>query len=256
MRDKGTETGKVSPHIIAHRGYSARAPENTLAALRAAVDAGADGIEWDMSTAACGTPVLFHDTSLGRTTNGVGPLRRRTLAQLQALDAGTWFDPEFAGEPIPSLAEACDFLTELRYPGTLVAEIKGWRELEDVDRMVDTLTDRGWADRTLLIAIDWTTLDRVARTRPEMPLGFIVEKEERFDEGLARAADLDGAGLAVDWRILLADSARIHAARDAGVSVGVWTVNEVEVAARLHGIGVRDLTTNEVEALLDWKAGL
>jgi glycerophosphoryl diester phosphodiesterase len=79
--------------IIAHRGYSGRAPENTLAALEAAVAAGADAVEFDLHTAACGTPVLFHDGMLSRTTNGVGPVRRRTLEQLKTLDAGKWFAP-------------------------------------------------------------------------------------------------------------------------------------------------------------------
>ena len=89
------------------------APENTLRALEAAVEAGADGVEFDVQTAACGTPVLFHDDMLGRTTNGVGPLRRRPLAHLKARDAGSWFGKEFTGEKIqknrdfyPALARA------------------------------------------------------------------------------------------------------------------------------------------------------
>ena len=83
----------LSEEIIAHRGYSAVAPENTLAAVERALEAGADAVEWDVHVAACGTPVLIHDASLGRTTNGFGPVRRRSLSQLQALDAGSWFDP-------------------------------------------------------------------------------------------------------------------------------------------------------------------
>src|SRR3990170_1715594 len=117
--------------IIAHRGYSARAPENTLAALEAAVAAGADAVEFDLHTAACGTPVLFHDAMLSRTTNGVGPLRRRTLDQLKALDAGKWFSPDFAGERIPSFEETLRALKGRT--GTIYAEVKGFRELEDTD---------------------------------------------------------------------------------------------------------------------------
>ena len=70
-----------SHEIIAHRGFSARAPENTLSAMDAAISAGADALEWDVQVAACGTPVLFHDSHLGRTSNGVGPLRRRVMCR-------------------------------------------------------------------------------------------------------------------------------------------------------------------------------
>ena len=73
--------------IIGHRGYAAAAPENTLASLEAALTAGARAVEFDLHVASCGTPVLFHDVNLGRTTNGVGPVRRLTLGQLQAMDA-------------------------------------------------------------------------------------------------------------------------------------------------------------------------
>ena len=150
-----------APTIIAHRGYSAKAPENTLSAIRLALEAGAGGVEWDMTTASCGTPILFHDANLGRTTDGVGPVRRRTLTQLRALDAGSWFDEAFAGEPIPTLAEACQVLTDLGFEGQVVAEIKGWRELEDVDRMVETVRAASQLDRTLFISMDWSTIDRI-----------------------------------------------------------------------------------------------
>ena len=78
-----------SAEVIAHRGYSSRAPENTLAAIDLAIEAGADAIEFDVHTAGDGNPVLFHDPMLGRTTNGVGPVRRRTIEQLKNLDAPT-----------------------------------------------------------------------------------------------------------------------------------------------------------------------
>ncbi|MGI9626886.1 MAG: glycerophosphodiester phosphodiesterase [Longimicrobiales bacterium] len=242
--------------VIAHRGFSAKAPENTLSSVRAASLAGADGVEWDISTASCGTPVLFHDANLGRTTNGVGPVRRRTLAQLKGLDAGTWFDPSFEGEQIPSLAEACQLLNELDFQGVLLAEVKGWREMEDVDRMVEVVEAEGRLDTTRFIAIDWTTIDRIARVFPGTPVAFIVERPERFDEGLERAIAKEGAGLAVDYRILLEDESRVERANAADIPLGVWTVDDTEAAARLHELGIRDFTTDEVETLLAWKAEL
>jgi glycerophosphoryl diester phosphodiesterase len=90
----------------AHRGYSAAFPENTLAALDAAFDVGADLVEIDLQRSADGAVVIFHDDTLDRTTDGSGPVADHTLAQLQQLDAGSWLAPQFAGEPIPTLDQA------------------------------------------------------------------------------------------------------------------------------------------------------
>ncbi len=150
--------------IIGHRGFSARAPENTLSAIDAAIAAGADAVEFDMHTAGDGNPVLFHDAMLSRTTNGVGPIRRRTLEQLKKLDAGSWFDAEFAGERVPALKEALEHIGD-RIP-RIYAEIKGFREMEDLDRMVRFTAEAGQKERTVFIAMNWTLLDRMRSQDP------------------------------------------------------------------------------------------
>ena len=242
--------------LIAHRGYSAEAPENTLSALKAAVAVAADGIEWDMSTAGCGTPVLFHDGTLERTTDGRGRLSETPWSTLAGLDAGSWFGDDFAGEGVPSLRQACDALVDWGYPGAIVAEIKGWSSLDDVDRMVEVISATELQPRTRYIAIDWTAVDRVVERSPESPVAFVVERPERWDEGLERARALDGAGLAVDYRILLDDPRRLESALKLGVSVGVWTVDDPVDAARLHALGIADITTNQVKRLMDWRNSL
>lgn len=239
------------PRIVAHRGYSSQAPENTIASIRKAVEAGADGVEWDMYTAACGTPILFHDSRLGRTTDGVGPVGRRTVGQLKALDAGSWFSKEFEGEPIPTLAEACEVLSESELG--LVAEIKGWREMEDVDRMVGLVHDSGLLDRTRFISMDWTTLDRVRRTAPDAAVSLIVEKVERLDEAITRAQELGNAGLAIDYRFLVGGSPHLGQVKASGLTVGVWTLDDPAFAEELVANGILDLTTNEVGALTSWR---
>jgi len=89
-----------------HRGYSAAYPENTLASLRGAFDVGADMVEIDLQKSQDGVVVLMHDDTVDRTTDGTGLVKNLTLEELQALDAGSWFDPIFAGEPVPTLEEA------------------------------------------------------------------------------------------------------------------------------------------------------
>ena len=100
------ESGCV--HVCAHRGHSAGAPENTLAALAAARELGATSAEIDTVLTADGEIVLLHDLTLDRTTDGAGLAARRSLAEIRALDAGAWFGPAFAGERVPTLAEALD----------------------------------------------------------------------------------------------------------------------------------------------------
>jgi glycerophosphoryl diester phosphodiesterase len=238
--------------IIAHRGYSARAPENTLAALHAAVAGGADAVEFDLRVAACGTPVLFHDSMLSRTTDGVGPLRRRTLAQLKTLDAGAWFSHEFSGETIPSFAEALDCLSA--HPGRVYAEVKDFREPEDLDRMVSVARDARMLHRVFFISLNWTVLERLRGRDPELFLGYVVDDAGEVVEALGRAQG-DPATL-VDLRAdLVVDGPDVVGlAERQGTELAVWTVDDPSEASRLRELGVRRITTNEVERLVAWRA--
>ena len=96
------------PWIMAHRGYRARYPENTLVAFQAALDAGVQMIELDVALSRDRKLVVIHDATLERTTNGEGAVSDHTLAQLKQLDAGGWFHPRFAGEHLPELSEVLD----------------------------------------------------------------------------------------------------------------------------------------------------
>ena len=241
----------LTTEIIAHRGYSAVAPENTLVAVERALEAGADAVEWDIHVASCGTPVLIHDASLGRTTNGFGPVRRRSLSQLQALDAGSWFDPAFAGERIPSLAAALDHVKGR--VGRVYAEVKGYRELEDLDRMARIVRDADLAYDTVFISMDWGILDRIAGQDSTVGIGFIVEERGRWEEALERATPMERAILDVDARILLAEPELVAQARSRAIDVAVWTVDDPDDAERLCTAGVTRITTNQVERLLQWR---
>jgi len=236
--------------IIGHRGYAAVAPENTLASLEAALTAGARAVEFDLHVASCGTPVLFHDVNLGRTTNGVGPIRRRTLGQLQAMDAGKWFSAAFAGEKVPSLADALETLdgrVDRIYP-----EVKGFRELEDLDRMVRLVREAGMVEVTTFISMDQNILDRIRGQESALGIGYIVDTSDRYDEGLQRAKNDPKAILDLNHTLALEDPSRVDRAREAGIDVAVWTVNDPEEATRLAESGVTRFTTDQVERLLDW----
>jgi len=222
-----------------------------LPALEAAIEAGVDAVEWDIHTAACGTPVLFHDAMLSRTTNGVGPLRRRTFAQLRGLDAGTWFSHEFAGVRIPSLREAFEHVRgRVR---RVYAEVKGFRELEDVDRMLRVAQEAEMVEDTVFISLNWTLLDRLRGREPTLAVGYIAAEADQVEPALSKARD-DGRAL-VDFRAdLLIEAPEIaERAHAEGTELCVWTVDEPAKADRILRMNVLRFTTNQVEALLSWK---
>ena len=245
---------RPNPEIIAHRGFSARAPENTLSALEAAIETGVESVEIDIQTAACGTPVLFHDTMLGRTTNGVGPLRRRPLPHLKALDAGSWFSPEFSGERIPTQEEALIDLKDRVY--RVYQDIKGYREIEDLDRMVAITRDTGMAEASVFISSDWVIMNHLRETAPEIQRAYLVESPERYPEALDRAVVDEGSLLDVEIGVALGNRDGIEEALGLGIEIITWTVDDIAEAAAAFEMGITRLTTNEVEPLLTWRFGL
>lgn len=240
--------------VIAHRGFSARAPENTLSALAAAMDAGADAVEFDLQVTADGVPVLFHDDTLGRTTDGKGRIQEWSIAELRTLDAGTWFDPAFAGEEILELERALDLLAP--WSGRLYPELKEVRVLDDVDRIVDAVAAFDLLDRTVFISMDWALLERARQRHARAAIGYIVSKPGQTEEAILRA---DGDPLALidfDKSIPLRDRDGTARARALGIPMAAWTVDDPDDATRLLEIGVVRITTNQVERMVAWKAGL
>ena len=236
--------------LIAHRGLSARAPENTLAALRLALEERADAVEWDVQASADGIPVLLHDDTLDRTTDGSGRVDAHSLMELRALDAGSWFSESYAGQPVPSLAEAlaltagrCDRI----YP-----ELKAGMSTGIVARVVDEIGASGWATDTVVLSLDWETLGHVRRLS-DLRIGFVVGAVERYGRALSLAAEDGNAIVDPDRRILLEDPGLAKQAAGAGVELAAWTVNDAAEARRLLDMGVESLTTDDVAAL---RAGL
>ncbi|MCH7855697.1 MAG: hypothetical protein IIB37_03010 [Gemmatimonadetes bacterium] len=236
--------------IIGHRGYAARAPENTLVSLEAALTAGALAVEFDVHVACCGTPVLIHDEMLDRTTDGEGRVSAQTVEQLRMLDAGRWFDPGFAGERIPTLADALDHVAGKAHH--IYPEVKGIRELSDVDRIVHIVRSSTMSDRTTLISIDWSILERVRAGDAAIRIGFIVVTADLFDEALSLAVADPAAILDLSHEIVLHDPSVVQRANDEGLDVVTWTVNEPDEATRLRRAGVAGFTTDHVGRLLAW----
>lgn len=154
-----------------HRGDRKHYPENTMPAFRAMAEMGADVIETDVRMTKDGHLVLIHDRDVARTTNGQGAVREMTLAELRALDAGSWKDPAFAGERIPTVEEFLDFVSgtdllvnwELKeYP----TENGDERAFACVDRLVALIDRYGLAPRSIMNSFSERLLEYVAKTYP------------------------------------------------------------------------------------------
>jgi glycerophosphoryl diester phosphodiesterase len=135
------------PLNLAHRGASHEAPANTLAAFLLAQELGADGIELDAQLSRDGELVVIHDDTVDATTDGHGAVQDKTLAELKALDAGTWFDPDFAGQRIPTLQEVVDAVDP--------------RLLINVDLKTESVKDDGLATAVVHLVEENHLLDRV-----------------------------------------------------------------------------------------------
>ena len=240
--------------VVAHRGYSARAPENTVAAMELAIEVGADALEFDVQTARDGTPFLFHDAALNRTTDGVGAIRDWSPERLAGLDAGGWFDARFEGERIPTLRHTLERVRGR--VGRVYAEVKDYRDTSDLDRMVEIVIDTGMLAETIFISMDWGALDRIRAGCDEAWIGYIVENAARTDEAIVRATADPAALMDFSAKVLLEDPSVAERAHALSIELASWTVNHVDQAARLLAMGVPRLTTNEVEALVEWKRTL
>lgn len=165
-------SGRVKPLIMAHRGNSARCPENTLAAFRQALEDGADVIETDLNVSADGALMVIHDATVDRTTNGSGAVGQMTQAQLQALDA-SYGRPEFAGAHIPTLDEVLALLP----PGVALGlELKDDAFLrQDVcENLAGAIRAAAASDRVFVLSFSEARLDAIRRYAPELPTGLIT----------------------------------------------------------------------------------
>lgn len=237
----------AAPSIVAHRGASKRAPENTLAAFRLAIELGARLVECDVHLSADGVPVVMHDERVDRTTAGHGPVAEKTLSELKALDAGSWFGGAFAGERVPTLDEA---LEECAGRARLFVELKrgGGAALVEaaLARIGESKCD------VAVISLGPEEVQGVARARPDLPLGFLVGRQTVAEHGadrLVQAAGELGATFFAPQDSAV-DAALVAKTHDAALPVSVWTVDEPQRMRGLADLGVAAITTNVPDVAL------
>jgi glycerophosphoryl diester phosphodiesterase len=230
------------PPLIGHRGAKDHAPENTLASIREAARQGASWVEVDVKLTADGHPVLMHDAALDRTTDGSGPMAATPLSAVRALDAGSWFSAEFAGERVPTLEETLDLVLELGLSIDLEIKPCPGRERETAEVAL-AVAGRVWpAGRPapLVTSFAMDALEAALRVRPDWPRGVLFG--ERPADWAERAARLGAAVLIGDQGRLTAGAVREM--RSTGRPVLSYTVNDPDRAAELLDWGVDAVFTD------------
>ena len=164
------------PRIIAHRGGGTLAPENTLAGMRKAKELGFAGVEFDVMLAADATPVLMHDQTLERTTSGRGMIAATAYPDLLKLDAGSWFSPEHAGEPVPSFERAGKLCIELGlWANVEIKPSKGHEaETGTAAALLARALWRGAPVQPLLSTFQPAALVAARLAAPELPRGALT----------------------------------------------------------------------------------
>ena len=248
-RTWGIEAGVLPrPLVIAHRGASAVAPENTLAALDAAVEAGADGVEIDVRLTKDGRVVVCHDRRVDRTTAGRGPVGSYTLAQLKELDAGSWFGPRFRDQRLPTLEEVLDSLpTDV----LIYVEMKarGPAAWPLVHKVAEVLRAAGQWERVMVAGFNPLAMTLLRMVEPKVVRGYVWSRRHplplsaRWLSTLVRPQWLAPDRGTFTPKVLR----RFHSQ---GLPVIAWDIDSGGDMGRMADIGLDAVVANDPEALV------
>ena len=249
------------PIVIGHRGYAAAAPENTLASFTRALDAGVDLVELDYYHSADGVPVVIHDGTLDRTTDALARwggkqvrVSSRPANELTSLDVGSWFQPPFPGQTLPTLEAA---LATIQARGITLIERKGG----DPETLRRLLRQHDLLNRVVVQSFDWKFLHDFHQLEPGQILGALGPLSERDGRKLEdrekalgpewlQRVQATGARVAV-WNRQV-DREAIQSAHRLGLKVWVYTINEPALADQLLALGVDGLISDNPP--IAWRA--
>ena len=234
--------------VIAHRGCSGRAPENTLAAIRQAIDVGADMVEIDVTMTADGHVILLHDETLDRTTDGVGAPTDMTLDEIRRLDAGSWFGPEYAGERIPTLAEAFE---TVKGRVLMNVEIKTEAVAHGVvPKVAAAINEHEMIDQVVVSSFSPEALRLMKITDPAIVTASLFNKELHTGrDPLEIIQEVGSRGFNIAAKRVT--EAMVERCRNHGFPVAVYTVNEPAELRRLKDMGVNAVFTDHPDLMIE-----
>lgn len=238
--------------IIAHRGASADAPENTVAAANLAWKQGADGIEGDFYLSADGRVVAIHDSNVKRTAGINRHVSKMTLAELQRLDVGRWKHERFAGERIPTLTQWLDTVNHAPADGLFLLEVKSGPET--IGPIKKALTAHPIDKRRIrIIAFKDTVVAESKRQMPDIDAYLLTSFRKNKDTGAwhptadelierLKKCSADGADVNANENVI--DAPFVNTVWTAGYELHCWTVNDPAVADRFRKLGFDSITTD------------
>lgn len=240
---------------IAHRGFSAVYPENTMLAVMKGIEAGAEGIEFDVYNSSDRIPVLMHDKTVQRTTDGQGEVAKLTLEQLRKLDAGAWKNKKFAGEPVPTLADVLGKMKATTAKAMIEIKPDGIaREIVAAVRAADMV------DQVVAISFSGRACADVHALEPRLPVALVVGGKpkgtmtEQADSLCGKAKKCGATILDLNYKMLSAEF--VAELRKRGFRVWCWTVDSPVAMAALARWGVEAITTNRPDLMIQWRRDL
>jgi glycerophosphoryl diester phosphodiesterase len=241
--------------IIGHRGASGYAPEHTFASWDLALELGVDYIEQDLQMTSDGVLVVMHDATLDRTTSGSGEVVRHTLAQVQQLDAGSWFGAKFANARVPSLREVFErYGTRANY----YIETKNPEEAPGMEeKLLELINEFGlragavsrW--QVLIQSFSRDSLLKIQRLDAELPLIQLIEKDYSSDDIQRMLPDIRNYAVGIGSSRVSVDAQLVEAAHAHDLHVHPYTVNEESEMRRLMDIGVDGMFSDYPDRLRD-----
>jgi len=229
--------------LIAHRGASGYAPENTLAAFRKAVAMGLAFIETDLQLTRDARFVAIHDDTVNRTTNGQGNVHDLTLAEIRRLDAGSWFGSAFAGERVPTLEETLEFAK--RHDVVFYLELKPGGSWGGEHALIGALRESGEFARVVVISFDSALVAAVRRVESTLMTGLLCDGQ--IDKPIEKALEIGARQLVI--RGNLVTPAMIAEAKRHDLQVICWTVNHPAHLRLLASAGVAGIMSDYPDRL-------
>jgi glycerophosphoryl diester phosphodiesterase len=237
----------IIPRIIAHRGASSIAPENTLIAMQLAAEMGARAVEFDVSLTKDEEAIVLHDETLQRTTNGKGKVAKTTLQQIKKLDAGSWFAPPYAGMQIPTFAETLRFIAT--QPLQMNIEIKPTPNCAEItaEKVVQILHRYPPKKTPLISSFKMQSLRTVYALDKNLPLAWLTHSwRADFEKILEK---LHCVSLNINQHVLT--KSRVQAVKKAGYYLLTYTVDDPKRAEQLFAWGVDGIFTNVPQILCE-----
>jgi glycerophosphoryl diester phosphodiesterase len=237
--------------VIAHRGASKAAPENTMSAFRKAVEYGAEGIELDVQLTKDGHVVVIHDEKVDRTSNGKGLVKDRTLKELKTLDFGGWFSPEFTDEPIPTLAEVMELLQN--WKGVLNIEIKSgpviYPDIEE--KVIQEVSKFDNKNRIIISSFNHYSLVKTKKLDADIKTGILYVAG--LYEPWVYAKRIGAYAIHPLFYNMVPEV--VAGCMKNGVAINTYTVDDAKTIKRISSMGVTGIITNVPDVALKTLSG-